>query len=358
MMHDQPALSIPDEEQDDLHNREEKNNISREDVFTVHPAIEKIVRDKVNHAITQIEALEKPVLSSSSFFRTSRSKTIQQFHATKHEDLLSLLQKSHQMAVRDLCDKLKFFIDEIRNASICCYHKHFYIHACDLDKCLDNYLEIPHGSWLDDRGALTEYCRGLSNMHAGHEIFKRLAEGGYAPAAHQMALHYHRSLKNFQPSPAVLYGSGPRRCAAAANDYDGRKEIREAWYNWTHKAAIQGYPPAQLEFACHHQKPMEAHALLNQLVEQNYAPAQYYLAGCYAEGQLGLKLDRNEALRLYELASKNSHRPAQKELERYTCLKKQLSLLGFFASAIEDVIAEYVGYKEVASADPSSCVLS
>lgn len=365
-MPDQSALSTPGRGQDSLHNMEEKNNVSREEIFTVHPALEKILRDKINHAITQIEALEKPGSSPSFFFRTSKSTVLQQFHETKRIDLLSILQESYQMALGDLCNKLNFFVGELRNASVDCYNCYqepLYKHADYLHVCLSNCLEIPHGPWLDNSDALTEYCTGFStNDSARYGIFQRLAEGGYAPAAHQRALYYHQSLKNFRCSLAGISPSKADEAEAAKRDWERRQRMEQERANWTHKAATQGYPPAQLMLACHLEKnSIQAHALLNQLVEQNYAPAQYYLAVCYEKGWLALAPDRDKALQLYELASQNGHMPAQNKLKGYTNLKQELSKLsvfGFFTPVLEPIIAEYVGYQDAELADQSSCVLS
>ncbi|KAJ5321451.1 hypothetical protein N7476_004453 [Penicillium atrosanguineum] len=52
---------------------------------------------------------------------------------------------------------------------------------------------------------------------------------------------------------------------------------------------------------------LDAHKIVKKLVQAGYADAQFYLADCYGEGQLGLEADPKEAFALYHSAAKNGH---------------------------------------------------
>ncbi|KAJ5670596.1 uncharacterized protein N7477_005959 [Penicillium maclennaniae] len=52
---------------------------------------------------------------------------------------------------------------------------------------------------------------------------------------------------------------------------------------------------------------MDAHKIVKKLVQAGYADAQFYLADCYGEGQLGLEADPKEAFALYHSAAKSGH---------------------------------------------------
>jgi len=51
----------------------------------------------------------------------------------------------------------------------------------------------------------------------------------------------------------------------------------------------------------------DAHKIVKKLVSAGYPEAQFYLADCYGEGQLGLTADPKEAFALYHSAAKNGH---------------------------------------------------
>lgn len=52
---------------------------------------------------------------------------------------------------------------------------------------------------------------------------------------------------------------------------------------------------------------MDAHKIVKKLVSTGYSEAQFYLADCYGEGQLGLEVDSKEAFSLYHSAAKQGH---------------------------------------------------
>lgn len=52
---------------------------------------------------------------------------------------------------------------------------------------------------------------------------------------------------------------------------------------------------------------LDAYKIVKKLVQAGYADAQFYLADCYGEGQLGLEADPKEAFALYHSAAKNGH---------------------------------------------------
>lgn len=52
---------------------------------------------------------------------------------------------------------------------------------------------------------------------------------------------------------------------------------------------------------------MDAHKIVKKLVSSGYVDAQFYLADCYGEGQLGLEADPKEAFQLYHSAAKAGH---------------------------------------------------
>lgn len=52
---------------------------------------------------------------------------------------------------------------------------------------------------------------------------------------------------------------------------------------------------------------LDAHKIVKKLVSAGDADAQFYLADCYGEGQLGLGVDPKEAFSLYQSAAKNGH---------------------------------------------------
>ncbi|KAJ5663208.1 hypothetical protein N7507_003939 [Penicillium longicatenatum] len=51
----------------------------------------------------------------------------------------------------------------------------------------------------------------------------------------------------------------------------------------------------------------DAHKIVKKLSQAGYADAQFYLADCYGEGQLGLEADPKEAFNLYHSAAKAGH---------------------------------------------------
>lgn len=52
---------------------------------------------------------------------------------------------------------------------------------------------------------------------------------------------------------------------------------------------------------------MDAYKIVKKLVSAGDADAQFYLADCYGEGQLGLEVDPKEAFSLYQSAAKQGH---------------------------------------------------
>jgi TPR repeat protein len=52
---------------------------------------------------------------------------------------------------------------------------------------------------------------------------------------------------------------------------------------------------------------MDAYKIVKKLVSTGYPDAQFYLADCYGEGQLGLEVDAKEAFALYQSAAKAGH---------------------------------------------------
>lgn len=52
---------------------------------------------------------------------------------------------------------------------------------------------------------------------------------------------------------------------------------------------------------------MDAYKIVKKLVSTGNADAQFYLADCYGEGQLGLEVDPKEAFSLYQSAAKQGH---------------------------------------------------
>jgi TPR repeat protein len=52
---------------------------------------------------------------------------------------------------------------------------------------------------------------------------------------------------------------------------------------------------------------LDAYKIVKKLVQAGYPDAQFYLADCYGEGQLGLEADPKEAFALYHSAAKNGH---------------------------------------------------
>ena len=52
---------------------------------------------------------------------------------------------------------------------------------------------------------------------------------------------------------------------------------------------------------------MDAYKIVKKLVSAGYPDAQFYLADCYGEGQLGLEVDAKEAFSLYLSAAKAGH---------------------------------------------------
>lgn len=52
---------------------------------------------------------------------------------------------------------------------------------------------------------------------------------------------------------------------------------------------------------------MDAYKTVKKLVNSNYAPAMFYLADCYGQGQLGLEVNPKEAFQLYQSAAKLGH---------------------------------------------------
>ena len=55
---------------------------------------------------------------------------------------------------------------------------------------------------------------------------------------------------------------------------------------------------------------IDAHKIVKKLVQQGYPEAQFYLADCYGQGQLGLQPDPKEAFALYHSAAKAGHGPS------------------------------------------------
>lgn len=52
---------------------------------------------------------------------------------------------------------------------------------------------------------------------------------------------------------------------------------------------------------------MDAYKIVKKLVSSGYSEAQFYLADCYGQGQLGLEVDNKEAYNLYHSAAKSGH---------------------------------------------------
>ncbi|KAL4898727.1 hypothetical protein BDV59DRAFT_9278 [Aspergillus ambiguus] len=52
---------------------------------------------------------------------------------------------------------------------------------------------------------------------------------------------------------------------------------------------------------------MDAYKIVKKLASGGYAEAQFYLADCYGQGQLGLQIDNKEAFNLYHSAAKSGH---------------------------------------------------
>ncbi|PYI21683.1 HCP-like protein [Aspergillus violaceofuscus CBS 115571] len=52
---------------------------------------------------------------------------------------------------------------------------------------------------------------------------------------------------------------------------------------------------------------MDGHKIVKKLVSAGYADAQFYLADCYGQGQMGLQVDPKEAFGLYYAAAKQGH---------------------------------------------------
>jgi TPR repeat protein len=52
---------------------------------------------------------------------------------------------------------------------------------------------------------------------------------------------------------------------------------------------------------------MDGYKIVKKLVQSGYADAQFYLADCYGQGQLGLQADPKEAFSLYNSAAKAGH---------------------------------------------------
>jgi len=52
---------------------------------------------------------------------------------------------------------------------------------------------------------------------------------------------------------------------------------------------------------------MDAYKIVKKLASSGYADAQFYLADCYGQGQLGLEVDNKEAYNLYHSAAKSGH---------------------------------------------------
>ena len=55
---------------------------------------------------------------------------------------------------------------------------------------------------------------------------------------------------------------------------------------------------------------IDAYKIVKKLVQQGYTEAQFYLADCYGQGQLGLQVDTKEAFSLYHSAAKAGHGPS------------------------------------------------
>lgn len=55
---------------------------------------------------------------------------------------------------------------------------------------------------------------------------------------------------------------------------------------------------------------MDAYKIVKKLVSSGYGDAQFYLADCYGQGQLGLEVDNKEAYNLYHSAAKSGHAQA------------------------------------------------
>ncbi|GES63092.1 chitin synthase activator [Aspergillus terreus] len=51
----------------------------------------------------------------------------------------------------------------------------------------------------------------------------------------------------------------------------------------------------------------DAYKIVKKLASSGYAEAQFYLADCYGQGQLGLQIDNKEAFNLYHSAAKSGH---------------------------------------------------
>jgi TPR repeat protein len=96
-------------------------------------------------------------------------------------------------------------------------------------------------------------------------------------------------------------------------------------FNWFHKAAQQGYAPAQylLGEMCGFGKnniwrpyfnPLEALKWNRKAADQGFSKAQYKLGLLYSYGTLGLKEDKREAIKWLRKAAEQGHADAQNNL--------------------------------------------